>query len=91
MLFTGTIRSNVDPLQQGGGDGKVWEALEQAGLGPTVRELQVSSLPWPWLVVSTSCSDGLHTRRPHTGEQTEGAARSERPWSRLAWPQCAHA
>ena len=47
MLFTGTIRSNVDPLQQGGGDDKVWQALEQAGLGATVRGLEVGGPAHP--------------------------------------------
>lgn len=41
VLFTGTIRSNVDPMEQGGGDERVWEALEQAGLGAFVRGFEV--------------------------------------------------
>ena len=41
MLFSGTVRSNVDPMEEAGGDEKVWEALDQAGLRPTVAAMEV--------------------------------------------------
>ena len=41
VLFSGTIRSNVDPMGETGGDAAVWQALRQAGLGDTVTSLEV--------------------------------------------------
>jgi len=38
MLFTGSIRTNVDILG-GHGDPAIWSALERAGLGSTVRDM----------------------------------------------------
>ena len=58
VLFTGSIRSNVDPLEQGGGDDKVWQALEQAGLGSTVRGLEVRPTS-ACLQPANACHGGL--------------------------------
>lgn len=38
MLFSGTLRANLDPFEAYS-DSEVWDALEQASLGPTVRYL----------------------------------------------------
>ncbi|KAK9797814.1 hypothetical protein WJX73_000524 [Symbiochloris irregularis] len=40
VLFSGTVRSNVDPLDQAGADAAVWQALRQAGLGDAVSSLE---------------------------------------------------
>ncbi|GLC35697.1 hypothetical protein PLESTB_000485000 [Pleodorina starrii] len=37
VIFSGTVRSNLDPFGQAGGDGDMWEALRRAGLDETVR------------------------------------------------------
>ena len=48
MLFSGTIRSNVDPMDQAGGDAAVWQSLQQAGLSDAVKGLEVCTpLPLP--------------------------------------------
>jgi ATP-binding cassette, subfamily C (CFTR/MRP), member 1 len=44
ILFSGSIRSNVDPFDSvrapgGGGDAALWHALDAAGLGPAVRAM----------------------------------------------------
>eukprot|EP00887_Chlorella_sp_A99_P003460 scaffold7.g3460.t1 len=39
VVFSGTVRSNVDPLDEAGGDGRIWGALQQAGLAAAVRAL----------------------------------------------------
>lgn len=41
MLFSGTLRDNLDPFNVYT-DEEVWDALEQASLGPTVRHVQAS-------------------------------------------------
>ena len=40
VLFTGTIRSNLDPFGSAPGDHALWAALEQSGLKPTVAALE---------------------------------------------------
>ena len=37
IVFSGTIRSNVDPFNSVSNDEEIWEALKQAGLAATVR------------------------------------------------------
>lgn len=37
IVFSGTIRSNVDPFSAVSNDEEIWEALKQAGLAGTVR------------------------------------------------------
>lgn len=37
IVFSGTIRSNVDPFSSVSNDEEIWEALKQAGLATTVR------------------------------------------------------
>lgn len=39
VIFSGTIRSNLDPFGQAPSDHAVWEALRRAGMGAYVREL----------------------------------------------------
>ncbi|KAF8057290.1 Abcc2 [Scenedesmus sp. PABB004] len=39
VIFSGTVRSNLDPFGQAGGDDAIWEALRQAGLADLVRSL----------------------------------------------------
>ena len=44
VIFSGTVRANLDPFDTAGGDSVIWQALEQAGIAPAVRELSVSSV-----------------------------------------------
>ncbi|GFR41153.1 hypothetical protein Agub_g1817 [Astrephomene gubernaculifera] len=37
VIFSGSVRSNLDPFGQARGDKELWEALERAGLDVTVR------------------------------------------------------
>ena len=39
LIFSGTIRSNLNPFASGRRDEELWEALDQAGLGDAVRAL----------------------------------------------------
>ncbi|KAG2450119.1 hypothetical protein HYH02_000222 [Chlamydomonas schloesseri] len=37
VIFSGTVRSNLDPFGEAKGDGDMWEALRRAGMEDTVR------------------------------------------------------
>ena len=63
MLFSGTVRSNVDPLEQAGGDDKVWEALDQAGLRPTVSAMEVRILLLSVCKYQSSIRGATHERQ----------------------------
>ncbi|GAB4815546.1 hypothetical protein N2152v2_002592 [Parachlorella kessleri] len=39
VVFSGSVRSNLDPFGDAGGDDAIWAALRQAGLRDTVRAL----------------------------------------------------
>ena len=43
VIFSGTVRANLDPFDTAGGDAVIWQALEQAGIATAVRDLSVSS------------------------------------------------
>ncbi|PSC76242.1 multidrug resistance-associated 1 isoform X1 [Micractinium conductrix] len=40
VVFSGTVRSNLDPFGDAGSDDRIWGALTQAGLADHVRSLQ---------------------------------------------------
>ncbi|GAX75363.1 hypothetical protein CEUSTIGMA_g2807.t1 [Chlamydomonas eustigma] len=40
VIFSGTIRSNLDPFQQAPSDTAIWESLERAGMDGFVKQLQ---------------------------------------------------
>ena len=42
VIFSGSVRSNLDPFDQAGSDGVIWEALRRAGVDELVRGLGVS-------------------------------------------------
>ncbi len=44
VIFSGTVRANLDPFDTAGGDAVIWQALEQAGIASAVRELSVRIL-----------------------------------------------
>ena len=44
VIFSGTVRSNLDPFGQAGSDADIWGALQQAGLADTVQALQVAHI-----------------------------------------------
>ncbi len=37
VIFSGTVRSNLDPFGQAKGDSDMWEALRRAGMDETIR------------------------------------------------------
>ncbi len=39
MIFSGSVRSNLDPFGAASGDSAVWEALRRAGMDSYVRGL----------------------------------------------------
>ncbi|KAK9847067.1 hypothetical protein WJX84_012280 [Apatococcus fuscideae] len=39
VIFSGTVRANLDPFDTAGGDAVIWQALEQAGIATAVRDL----------------------------------------------------
>jgi ABC-type multidrug transport system fused ATPase/permease subunit len=41
VIFSGTVRSNLDPFDQAGGDAAIWQALRQAGIDGLVKSLGV--------------------------------------------------
>ncbi|KAK9823545.1 hypothetical protein WJX72_003616 [[Myrmecia] bisecta] len=40
VIFSGSVRKNLDPFDAAGGDAAIWEALRQAGCADLVRSLQ---------------------------------------------------
>jgi ABC-type multidrug transport system fused ATPase/permease subunit len=42
VIFSGSVRSNLDPFGQAPSDVVIWEALRQAGIDELVRSLGVS-------------------------------------------------
>jgi hypothetical protein len=42
VIFSGSVRSNLDPFDQAGGDAAIWQALRQAGIDGLVKSLGVS-------------------------------------------------
>lgn len=41
VIFSGSVRSNLDPFSEAKDDAAVWEALRQAGMDGFVRQLEV--------------------------------------------------
>ena len=41
VIFSGTVRSNLDPFGTAGSDSVLWTALRQSGLGPAVEAMPV--------------------------------------------------
>ena len=44
VIFSGTVRDNLDPFGDAGGDNKIWEALSQSGMDNFVRSMEVMEL-----------------------------------------------
>jgi len=43
VVFSGTVRDNLDPFNACDGDAAIWSALRQTGMADTVNNLQVCS------------------------------------------------
>lgn len=41
VLFSGTVRANIDPFGAAEGDHPIWEALERVGIKPAIAAMQV--------------------------------------------------
>ena len=39
VIFSGTVRINLDPFDAVGGDAFIWQALQQAGMADTIRQM----------------------------------------------------
>lgn len=61
VIFSGSIRSNLDPFGQVQGDEQIWGALRQAGLDGFVRELGSGEWWWSGLDVC-QCAVQQHVR-----------------------------
>ena len=55
MLFSGSIRNNVDPFSTAASDAQVWEALHRVGVKPAVVAMQVSHICADWVSVVLQC------------------------------------
>ena len=42
IIFSGTVRSNLDPFGSLSSDAQIWEALGRAGIKPAIEALEVS-------------------------------------------------
>ena len=42
VIFSGTVRANLDPFDTAGGDANIWQALQQAGMAATIKDMKVS-------------------------------------------------
>lgn len=58
VVFSGTVRDNLDPFNASPGDAAIWSALRQTGMADVVTSLQVrlpcSALPSAALSSSTT-------------------------------------
>ena len=41
MLFSGSVRANIDPFGAAEGDAAIWQALHQVGIKPAIAAMQV--------------------------------------------------
>ena len=41
VVFSGSVRSNLDPFGIAKSDASLWEALDQAGIKPAIGNLEV--------------------------------------------------
>lgn len=39
VIFSGSVRANLDPFDAVGGDAFIWQALQQAGMADTIRQM----------------------------------------------------
>ena len=46
VVFSGTVRDNLDPFNACEGDAAIWSALRQTGMADTVTKLQVCFSSW---------------------------------------------
>ena len=61
VIFSGTVRANLDPFDTAGGDANIWQALQQAGMAATIKDMKVSgaglgSLHLLWCAVLCKCT-----------------------------------
>ena len=45
VVFSGSVRDNLDPFNACEGDAAIWSALRQTGMADTVKNLQVCLAP----------------------------------------------
>ena len=66
VIFSGSVRSNLDPFDTAGGDQAIWRALERANMAGAIRALPVRA-PCPslrcWNVAPCSSTCGLSLER----------------------------
>ena len=41
VMFSGSVRFNLDPFDTAGGDAVIWATLEQVGMAATIRDMPV--------------------------------------------------
>lgn len=46
VIFSGSVRANLDPFDTAGGDLHIWEALRQAGMAETIQQMEVRAAAW---------------------------------------------
>ncbi len=58
VVFSGTVRANLDPFNACGGDAAIWGALRQTCMADTVENLQVCLLTQQllWTHMRTGCA-----------------------------------
>ena len=39
VVFSGTVRDNLDPFGASGGDAPIWQALRQVGMADTITSM----------------------------------------------------
>lgn len=44
VIFSGTVRDNLDPFGDAGSDDRIWEALKRSGMDNFVRSMEVKLL-----------------------------------------------
>ena len=51
VVFSGTVRDNLDPFNTSQGDAAIWSALRQTGMADVVKSLQVRHIAL-WCLLS---------------------------------------
>lgn len=65
MVFSGTVRSNLDPFGEYGADAILWEAIRDVGLGEQVGRGSAARPARRDAAVQAGCSVGA-SRRKHS-------------------------
>ena len=65
VVFSGTVRDNLDPFNASQGDAAIWSALRQTGMADVVKSLQVRHIALCCLQLPCTVLDFPQRPKPH--------------------------